>query len=307
MLRAGNSTVRATTLYPLRQGEWYVVRPEMSRGRVSLRVEGQVARDLVASEIIRHVGLPESDLAGNLVRAFVRAGLPLEAGRLQRVYRQLTGSGRDKTGDTREIARLAALAERKGLGAVEGLLEAVLGAQGRPEDFSRRDRGGGKGRDSEPARRGADGVRAAFALGEKAETPLQLFNHMTGEGDHWIIVPISLAGGEVRASLRIRVPRSYALGSDPAAPAYREAVVVAENAGRRWVFGLQPSSEGTKVILLSEEGAPWDAAAVGIDELAERLKRAGANFHHAVISKDSNDGFSSADAPAIMASVDSNA
>ncbi len=304
VLRAGNTLVRATTLFPLRQGEWYVVRPEFSRGRLSLRVERHVPRPVVASDIAREVGIPQDKTALNLVRAFVRTGLPLEPERIQRVYRRLSGMQRHRGEDTREKTRLAAILERKGLWVDGAMVEAVLGSGGESQDGKRRrEEKDDSRREEKPSIRKL--VRDAFALSEEAESPLQLFNHMIGEGDHWVVIPIRSGDDGVEASLRIRVPRGFALGQNDGQAAYREALLVTERDGETYVFALHPSTVGVRVTLLEGDGKAVGAAMDA--DLAEHLAAIGATFHHAPISNDSSDGFSSEEVAGIIASVDSTA
>ena len=303
VLRVGTVRVQATTLFPMRQGEWYVVRPEYVRGQMTLRVEQHLPRLMVPSEIARQTGLPQSDAALNLVRAFVRTGLPLESARLQQVYRRVFGSRREDDGDSRERARLAAILERKGIPADAALIGGILGDAALTGDREQgRDRK--EHRDPPEERDVREAVHNAFRLDDEARSPLQLFNHLVGAGDHWVVIPIGMKGGRV-ATLRIRVPREHALGISTKSYPYSEALLITEWEGERVVFAIVPSEKGVNVTLLGEESKAPPSGLLA--ELRESMERIGGTLRTAEIARESHDGFSTADAPGIIASVDSSA
>jgi len=306
VLRIGGQRVLATTPFPLRKGEWYVVRPQKVAGRLSLRLESQVSRVVLSAEIARSAGMPDDAISEAVVRAFLRTGLPLLPGRLQRAYGRVLSASRGRRRDAKEVARLESLAERKGLIFEDDILDLIgsLGGRGRshggdqPGDHAQPETNGKESGQSRPSN--ADGVRAAFRLSAEADHPIQLFNHVVGEGDHWVVVPIDAPGTDMHASLRIRIPRGYALGTDRNLPAVREAVLVVTTNESRWLFGLQPSGSGLHVVLLSRPDSSADTA-----HLAARLAEMGIRFDQGTLSARFDDGFSQTDAADIMTSVDS--
>ncbi len=309
VLRLGGRRVPATTPFPLRKGEWYVVRPQKVAGRLSLRLESQVSRAVMSAEIARSAGMPDDAVSEAIVRAFLRTGLPLLPDRLQRVYRRVLSASKGRHRDAKELARLEALAERKGLFFDDDLWELIGSFSGRGRSDGRGDAGAHarsmaqsdeSGRSGEP---NESDVRAAFRLSAEADHPIQLFNHVVGEGDHWVIVPIEAPGTDVQASLRIRIPRGYALGTDRSLPAVREAVLVVTSGGSRWLFGLQPTGTGLRVVFLSQPDAKGRIP--GLDDLSTRLGDLGIRFDQNTLSPRSDDGFSQTDGLDIMTSVDS--
>ncbi|MBU8914411.1 MAG: hypothetical protein KOO61_10340 [Spirochaetales bacterium] len=309
VLRLRGRLVPATTPFPLRKGEWYVVRPQQTAGRLSLRLESQVSRAVMSAEIVRSAGMPDDAIAEAVVRAFLRTGLPVLPDRLQRAYRRVLSASKGSR-HAKELARLEALAERKGL-FFDDLL-VVSGSPGShswsygsgdPGSHGRREVEGDEAeRSSEP---NEDDIRASFRLSTDADHPLQLFNHVVGEGDHWVVIPISAPGSDLQASLRIRIPRGYALGSDRSLPAVREAVLVVTRDGSRWLFGLQPTGSGLRVVLLSQPDGTAEIA--GLGELAGRLDALGIRFDQDTLTAAADDGFSQTDAADILTSVDSSA
>ncbi len=311
VLRLGGRRVPATTPFPLRKGEWYVVRPQKVAGRLSLRLESQVSRAVMSAEIARSAGMPDDAISEAVVRAFLRTGLPLLPDRLQRVYRRVLSASKGQRRDAKEVARLEALAERKGLFFDDDLWELIGSFSGRGESDCRDDAGAqarSRAKNDESGRPGEpneSSVRAAFRLSAEADHPIQLFNHVVGEGDHWVIVPIEAPGTDLQASLRIRISRGYALGTDRSLPAVREAILVVTSGDSRWLFGLQPSGTGLRVVLLSQPDERGEIP--GHDDLAARLGDLGIRFDQTTLSPRSDDGFSQSDGLDIMTSVDSSA
>jgi hypothetical protein len=311
VLRLHGRRLLAATQFPLRKGEWYVVRALRVDGRLSLKLESQVSRAVMAAEVAKSAGLPENAISEAVVRAFLRTGLPLIPERLLRVYRRVLAESRRTGRDAREFARLEALAERKGLVFGDDPWEIFGSGRGSSGSGGRGGHdahGQGESCGSQDGKRGAPDesqVRECFRLSAEADHPIQLFNHIVGEGDHWIVVPISAPGTNLDASLRMRIPRAYALGADRRQPAVREATLVVTQGDSRWLFGLQPTKTGLRVVLLSQpEGA---AEPAGLSGLVDRLGQWGITFATDALDARWDDGFSQTDGADIMTSVDSSA
>lgn len=169
------------------------------------------------------------------------------------------------------------------------------------------DRGGGLVR-AAPAL--AEGLRRIFTTESPLRHALQLINHRRGRGDQWVVVPLRFHGtDEFRASLRIRGGLEQRAGA-PEQVTFREAILDVHDGDERWTFSLT-NGEGRMTVTVLE--VP-EAVVAGDDvpsdlflPLEEALDEHGIAFHHRLMSKDSNDGFSSQDVPAIIRSVDSRA
>lgn len=169
----------------------------------------------------------------------------------------------------------------------------------------------------------AKALRQALAGSERADDPVQLFNHRPGREEQWIVVPIELAGAPgFRASVRIRVPPGIASAGPergaPPAPAdeepsraargagFLEAVIDIRDGESRWTFALLPHGKSLRAVVLAAPGQrSTDRSSWGA--LARRLARLGIDFDLRPMSKDSNDGFSTAESDVIIRSVDSRA
>lgn len=325
VLRLKGKRVPATTAFPLRKGAWYVVRRQQAADRISLRIESKVSRTVMPAEIARSAGLPSDAISEAVVRAFIRTGLPLLPERLQHACKRVIAAFRGKHQRAGELARFEALSQRKGLFFGDDVADVVgwFGGHGPSDGGDSRDtRAASKGdgrKSGTPGNLTAAEVRRSFRLSAQADHPIHLFNHVVGEGDHWVVVPINAPGCDLEASLRIRIPRGYALGNDRSLPAVREAVLLVLCGETRWLFGLQPTGSGLRVVLLSRQGVegskpePGDLAdslgdfANGLDDLANRLRDAGMTFDLDPLSASSDDGFSQTDGPDIITSVDGSA
>ncbi len=301
------------------------------------------AERLDAGALARSHGLPSGHDSEAVIRAFVRSGLPLQAERLSLALRRVRSSPRLTVA---ERARLAAVLEDKGLLDANAAWDrAVVGAGGGSSDDGRDgadERGRGAGEHNDPDRRGSDDrhdsdasdpaqdapddspqqpaiaaaeVETAFRAGPEADDLLQLVNHRAGRDDTWVLVPIEFGSGvDLSASVRMRLRHPSGGGAASGAqPRFLEAVLDVRSAGGRWTFAIHPAGGSLRVNALATPGASeLDASDRTVDappwsELAERLGRLGIDFDHSLMSKDSNDGFSTEESAAIIQSIDSRA
>lgn len=305
-LRVGAHRIAATTAFPLRPGAWYTVHPRSQDGRIELRLDAHLSRARTTAEIVRSSGLPADAVSDAVVRAFLRSGLPLQTSRLRKVYARVRSLSKEHRRSVEETARITSLAERKGLDLDGEALGGICSVAGRhPGDYHGGSRGRGQsgGRDRGPMTPGKceKMVRESFRLSSEAEHPLQLFNHIVGEGDHWVIVPIVTADSTLAATLRIRIPRAYALGTDRSGGSVREAVLVVTSGVQRLQFGIQPSGDGWR-LSVPQGGFPGNERE--FDALRGHLAALGVEIGRPRES-DAEDGFSHGAGSDIIMSVDS--
>lgn len=331
-VRIGTRLLQARVQGDVRPGGVY--RAEvLSTGRtLVLRTLERPAERLDLPALVRAHSLPPGADSEAVVRAFIRSGLPLQAERLALALRRVRSSQRLSVA---ERARLAAVLEDKGLlDAQEAWSRAIVGSGGGMADEER----GGPGRHDTPGgKRDGDGgeqdggdaaagesdeasapeeqvgsgeVREAFRAGSEAGDVLQLVNHRSGRDGAWILVPIEFSGDvDLSASVRMRLRHPSAAHASGEQPRFLEAVLDVRSEGRRWTFAIHPAGESLRVNLLaapenasggSDGEPPWN-------ELSDRLQRIGIDFDTALMSKDSNDGFSTEESPDIIQSIDSRA
>ena len=125
-----------------------------------------------------------------------------------------------------------------------------------------------------------------------------------------MIVPLRFEGVEgFSASLKIRLPGERET-NESVSGRFREAVIDVRCGDERWTFGVLPAGSSVRVVALA---SPDQADGAGNRDdfawsaLRERLSKLGIDFASLIMSKDSNDGFSTADEPGILRSVDSRA
>jgi hypothetical protein len=256
-LRVGASLFSARTSMGLRSGEWYIMRPVKTGAELQLRVESHLPRPVGNAEVARGAGLPPGPLGEAVVRAFIRSGLGLDPARLQQVMRRVLSDEKDPLRSP-ERARTHAIALEKGLRADGEFMDAILGTldghTGAGGSGNRHNWKDGPGAEqAEESERLERAVRDAFSFSDSADHPLQLFNHIVGVGDHWIVVPVNVHGAPITATLRICVPRAFALGTDPASPPVREATLAVEAGAQRWLFGLVPDGDGFRARILAAD------------------------------------------------------
>jgi hypothetical protein len=197
--------------------------------------------------------------------------------------------------------------------------DEVQDARDAGQDRSGQESGGEEGRDP-GSDRGEGLARAVPSLAEglrrmlTTESPLwnalQLINHRRGRGDQWVVVPLRFRGADdFRASLRIRGGLDQRADT-PDQVTFREAILDVHDGDERWTFSLTNVDDRMAVTVLEVPEAVIagdDVPAELFQPLEAALGEHGVAFHHRLMSKDSNDGFSSQDVPAIIRSVDSRA
>lgn len=327
LVRIGTRVLQARVQGDVRPGGAYRAEVVRTGRTLVLRTLERPAERLDATALARAHSLPPGSDSEAVVRAFVRSGLPLQAERLALALRRVRSTLRLSVA---ERARLAAVLEDKGLlEAQEAWDRSIVGAGGGSDDGQREDESGGRNsRSSGDRRRGApddEGERGeplegsvdvseAFRPGGRADDVLQLVNHRSGREDAWILVPIEFAeGADLHASVRMRLrhPSEPGVAGEPTR--FLEAVLDVRSAGERWTFGIHPTGESLRVNALAAPERAGEASSGGVggelpwDELAERLRRIGIDFDLTLMSKDSNDGFSTEESADIIQSIDSRA
>lgn len=336
-VRIGTRVVRARVQGDVRPGGAYRAEVVSTGRTLVLRTLERPTEPLDAAALARAHSLPAGTDSEAVVRAFVRSGLPLQAERLALALRRIRSSQRLSVA---ERARLAAVLEDKGLlDAQEAWDRAVVGAGGgsadEKRDGARGDDAPSGGRDDQQGRDtpaeqaddpsdgssdaadlviGVDDLREAFRAGGEADDVLQLVNHRRGREDAWILVPIEFRGDvDLHASVRLRLRHPSAVNAPGEPPRFLEAVLDVRSEGRRWTFAIRPSGDSLRVNALASPEVAADSPSGGTgggppwDELAERLRQIGIDFDHTLMSKDSNDGFSTEESVAIIQSIDSRA
>ena len=316
LLAIGGRVYPATSEVPVRIGDILTARVHFDAGRIFLQLTREAEAVQQTATVLQRMGLPHDDRGAQLLRAFMREGLPVDPARFSRLHRSATRLGVEQAHDL----RLLVVLDRKGLSEFTdlwlALQQAISGARERDPDDHRKRRqhpgaGGMRGKpgESEDVERIATELRSLFGrAGGKAEHPLQLFNHFnrhskdrgTDEG-HWVIVPLALTRGAIQynGSARLRLNR---LGG------FSRAVVALTGAGRRWaVEWWNTGASGARVAVYADdtqlvqlenpnENAAWRA-------LSERLRSYGISELCLSSFPEHFDGFSSDGADYIIRTV----
>ncbi len=313
LVRVGSQRIHARMNGDVQPGNWYRVMVVRSGPSLVLRTVESRPVPLDSAALARSHGLPAG--AEAVVRAFVQSGLPLQNERLALAWRMVRSSSRLSIS---ERARLAAVLEDKGLLGSRAVYDRAVAAAGGDHE-QRRDQHARDQDDSAEERRHesasaddvvalAEGLRRAFGREDENGDLLQLINHRAGREENWVIVPLEFVDApQFTASVKMRLPLPAA-GSEGGPPGFAEAILDVRDEANRWTFGIRPAERTLRVTLLA---APAEVSGSESDlrpalaPLERRLDALGLFFDLLPMSKDSNDGFSHDERPAIIRRVDS--
>ena len=306
-VRVGRETVTARSELTLAHGDRVRVSVVRTRDGVVLRSAPAAEAAEAAAANSAHGGANVQDRVTRLIlQAFVRARLPLDPKRTEAAVRRVRSrSG----GQARELADRAARAESKGLMDSDAVWAMLSSSGGQSNGGSGREaeqRHGHGSQDSSPASF-HEAVMSAFATTEVPDSPIHVYNHVIGRGDHWIYVPIQTPDERMTAELHIRIPRSYALGIDRHQTPFAEAWLSVSSGAATARLCVTPGPDGLTVSLAQAEtgsgGRRFDWM-----ELRKALHDAdAARFVDARAEYSAGDGFSSGSAADIIPRVDGSA
>jgi len=217
----------ATSEVPLTPGRRLQAQVLIQNGRINLKIEN-LPPNMIQNLIIRQ-GLQADATMETVVRAFLGSGLAVAPERLQRAYKLL---GKLKL-NPRKYARILAIVLEKGIDLSSRGLESLLFLLG----YGEQDSGGRKGRGR---RMPPDAGRLQQQLSEQIERPeesegsaLQVFNHLRGSGDRWVVIPFDYryqSSGRVYGTIRLRYNSEERLD--------RLVVSARSDSGGKWSFVL---------------------------------------------------------------------
>lgn len=238
LLRVGGYRFEARSSRSLLRGERLNVVASRSGSGIFLRVVEKTS-GLESAGIRVQLGLPDNDVAAAVIRAAVRSGLGLKSDRIRAIYRFVDAMRRSAKARS-ELSRFASLMGSKGIDLDAALAELIVGEAGSQAGSHQRHEGERGGRDKPGRHDLIDVVRDAFRAAPVATHPLQLFNHLVGQGDHWIVVPLSAVLGSqtITGSIRILVPRGRAITGEGAT--FRYAVIALRDGENDRFFRLSP-------------------------------------------------------------------
>ncbi|MFO7780274.1 MAG: hypothetical protein R6W94_01460 [Spirochaetia bacterium] len=325
MLGIGGRVIAATSQRSLSPGMTFQAQVRIEGGTVLLQPYEQIGAQEGALRFLGAEGLPRDELSVTILRALLRSGMPLDPGHIRNVYTFF----KNRESVSPRMVRAYLLMQQKGLSpSEEGLdrfIDALDGYGGRRDGAGDGGAHGGAHDDAERRRgqrergraretKGEDAVREVMGRREEeADDLIHAFNHLRGEGGHWIVVPFSVDAGDGQSyhgSIRVHFSGNR--------PTFDRAAVSAEGKRGRWEFelvrrggesgggaGAQPSDRaggGTRVFYPGGEAPPADL----LGELTERLGPLGFGGVDAVPEGDF-DGFSTGESVDILRGIDTEA
>ena len=222
----------ATSKVPLTAGQRLQARVLIHNGRINLQIDNFHSN--VIQDLILRQGLQADATMETVVRAFLGSGLAMMPERLQKAYQLL---GKLKL-NPRKYARILALVLEKGIDLRSSGLDPLLFflGYGEQESGGRRGRGRGMPSDTDELQRQ---LRRQVEQTEQGEgSALQVFNHLRGSGDRWVVVPFEYRyekSGGVHGTIRLRFNRAEKLD--------RMVVSIRSDSGRKWSFVLDNPQE----------------------------------------------------------------
>jgi hypothetical protein len=293
-------------------GKWYQATAVRRAGHVVL----QQANALTGSPVqaASKLGLPQDKVSEAIIRAFIREQLTLDPRALKTAYRRVSRGPAERR---EERARLTAILHRKGLLESEDLWERLIGvidADGSDHHHRRDERGTEeRGHRSgttvrERKKQLRDSVAASVVTTDVPNDLLQLFNHVAGDQDHWMMIPLRASQSESQhATLRLHVP-GHMLDSSPRKEIdFDFAILDVKEGENEWTFALRRLEQGEQrleVSLLREKGRSPTERERSAFEAA--LKRIGVSFSPETGSNEStpSDGFSQGASGDILPNAD---
>lgn len=262
MLRlADGSVIRARLDGLFQTGHWYTA--NAVRKGMSVVLQHVPKTKVNSVPVASDLGLPHDRVAEAIVRAFVREHLSLDPRVLQTAYRRVSRAPSERR---EERARLTAILAHKGLLESEELWQHL-------ESIMDGDRGGawnGNGkrqdRDAQDASSGPDGkeknlldgVASSVTTSDEADDLLQLFNHVTANDDHWILIPLRVGNDQSRhATLRVHVPSQMLDLPSQRAISYDFAILEVREGEEEWTFALRREGVGherLEILMVRQKG-----------------------------------------------------
>lgn len=303
-------TVSLTVIKQLAPGKWAVaiggrVYPAFSRlalepgavlsarvsstaGRFVLTLTAERADPLAAT--LHGQGLPTDETTVAIVRALAASGLPIRA---ETIDRMRTALSRLKMPD-RRAARLAAALIGKGIDPSGPAADALLALLGLG------DKGGGDARRyrRRPLPENGPAVRAAVekAAVEGADRPsaLQLFNHVKGKGQTWVVIPFVFDGAKDPIAGTIKIQYD---------PFFSKPLRLAVTANGMSFF-LPLEGPSRRLSIFCDEPRMMRAAERGLDSLRAKFHNMGMEVDDTILGGEVFDGFSPASEGDELSSVD---
>ncbi|MFP4376652.1 MAG: hypothetical protein ACLFP4_06370 [Spirochaetales bacterium] len=284
VLRLSNGAIiRARIESSFVPGRWYKAVAVREGQKVVLQ---QLARpDQSPRSALRSLGLPQDQIAEQVVRAFVGQHVSLDRRALQTAYRRLSHSSREQR---QEKARLSAILHDKGLLDSEEVWNRLEAMVAGPGNYSRQDDSDRKRRRSNEElprptyerQKLVDAISASFATTDNASDLLHIFNHVTGSDDHWVVIPLRVSENTSQyATLRLRIPKRALRGAPKREIPLDLAILDVREDNNEWTFSLRPNQSGSKelqVSLLRQTGpAPSKAQKAAFEHALQEI---GARF-----------------------------
>jgi hypothetical protein len=288
--------IPATSRLELVPGKTLNVLVSRSGNSFELRIAGEKPDPL--AELMQREGLGTDKATAVIVAAMLKTGLAVRASTLSRVSSIL----RRLKLEPGRFSRLIAMIIDKNLDLSGPSLERLVallgyGDRGGEEENEEKQRRRRR-REEEPRRRERliDLLQAAAAPDEEERgNVLQLFNHMKGSRESWIIVPYGFEYSESSADRSrdsSRLGGTIRLRYDSRSRTLNRLVLVVSAAGRRWSFLLGADREPLKLSVFVSRPVQGLNRSSFWQNLKTKLQNLGVEVDDTIREDSAFDGFS---------------
>jgi len=266
----------------LMPGRSYQASVSRSGGKLVLRLQEPAGSSL--RELLRREGLQTGGATEQVVASLLRSGLGIKEKTISQLLEALK---RLKLEPRRHSRLLAILLDKKIALSSRGLAalvqELAFGEEDLPQGRHYRQR-----KMPQEARDTARELKTLLnAADSSAQNPLQLFNHLKGGGQNWIVIPYCFAWGQgqIRGTIRLRFqpgrqePDPLVLSAHP-------------GGGERWFFHLHRTPRGRSLQIFSNRQAGVEGLAPSLRELKTKLHNLAVEVDDTIHEEGDFDGFS---------------
>ncbi len=272
---------------PLESGAMLRARVRAEAGRMVLALSRSPSDAMRAA--LRAQGIPAGDLAELVAQGLARSGLPIAARTVERAASLLSRTRLDPRKGARIVATLVDKKVDLASPGIEALL-AVLAFGEKGGEDPRRYRGR-KFPDSAPA---VKDFTAALPA-DSAENPagLQVYNHLRGASQTWVVVPFLFGSGPERLAGTLKILYDPFLA--------RPLRLALSAGGISFHLPLETHGSGSRarkrrtLSIYCDDAALQRAAARGLDRLKAKFHNMGMEVDDTIHKGDAFDGFSPAD------------
>jgi hypothetical protein len=252
----------------------------MSSGnKIVLKIKNDESNRIV--ELIKQQSLPDDVLSKVIIMSLLKSRLILNNDTIAKM-RQFLQKKKESSG---RLARILALLVDKEIDISASEIDALVDVMRYGEQGERK-----QNRNRQRFNKNADDIKGEIEKQVKREEQegnmLQLFNHLKGKNQNWIIIPYKVKEGDGELSGTIRV--LY----DPYGRCVKKCVcIVNEEDNTRWSFFITPENSKKRMIIYISNKNKLKRCEKKIEELRIKVHNMGVEIDDIIYNDKEFDGF----------------